>query len=68
MKDRHTPTAAGMESARFKVDHLICQHCGGFLGTEPGDKDRSCICHNHAHSMRVRLAARERQQSLLGRR
>jgi hypothetical protein len=56
-----------MESARFKIDMLICQHCGGFRGEEVGDKDRSCICLNHAHIMKVRQAARLRQRKLAGR-
>jgi len=68
VKDRSTPTAFGSESAQFKIDMLICQHCGGYRGADPDDPERSCICHNHVHSMRVRVAARERQRSLQGRR
>lgn len=63
-----TPTAAGMARARYTVDLLICQHCGGFLGDGPDDRDRSCICYNHAHAVGIRLAAREYQRSMIGRR
>lgn len=68
MTNLYTPTAFHYESARTRIDLLICQHCGGFRGESLDDKDRSCICLNHAHSMMVRVAARERQRTLQGRR
>jgi hypothetical protein len=57
-----------MARARYTVDLLLCQHCGGFIGDGPGDKDRSCICFNTAHAVGIRSAAREYQRSLIGRR